>query len=115
MEFPKTYQIAGLDDRERGFNRQARVTKEGETYQAILRYESLRLTGPPCETESLALQALIRHLQERGYTQLRSQLIFRGEHYLGNQEMWVEHEDPVASTDGEFGVKTWLRRVFRWI
>jgi len=37
---------------------------------------------------------LITQLQDRGYTQLRSRLQFRGEAYLGNQELWEERPDP---------------------
>lgn len=44
-------------------------------------------------TEPDALAILITQLQARGYTQLRSRLHFRGEQYLGNQEMWEEHPD----------------------
>jgi hypothetical protein len=75
------YHIAGLDDRERGFNRQAQVIAQGVAYQARLRYEALQI-----EVESVKTQ-------ERGYSQLRTQRIFQGQQYLGNQELWVEYPD----------------------
>lgn len=88
------YHIAGVDDRERGFNRQAHVIKEGAAYQARLRYEALQIEVEPVAVEEEALQRLVRVLQERGYTQLRTQRIFQGEQYLGNQELWVDYPDP---------------------
>jgi len=88
------YHISGVDDRERGFNRQAQVIAHGEAYQARLRYEALQVEVEPVDTEDEALQRLVQALQERGYTQLRTQRIFHGEQYLGNQELWVEYLDP---------------------
>jgi hypothetical protein len=88
------YHIAGLDDRERGFNRQAQVIAQGAAYQARLRYEALQIEVESVDTEERALQRLIHVLQERGYSQLRTQRIFHGEQYLGNQELWVEYPDP---------------------
>jgi len=88
------YHIAGLDDRERGFNRQAQVIGQGEMYQVCLRYEALQINIDAVPTEEEALQRLIQVLQDRGYTQLRTQRIFHGEQYLGNQELWVEYPDP---------------------
>ncbi len=88
------YHIAGLDDRERGFNRQAQVISQGAAYQARLRYEALKIEVESVDTEERALQHLILVLQERGYSQLRTQRIFQGEQYLGNQELWVEYPDP---------------------
>ncbi len=102
------YQITGVDERERGFNRQAQVIMKKSVYLARLRYEALQLEGEPVETEGEALQNLIQRLQARGYTQLRSQQIFQGDQYLGNQERWVDysdHELPDMETD------SWFRRL----
>jgi hypothetical protein len=88
------YHIAGIDDRERGFNRQAHVKAQGVAYQARLRYEALQIEVEPVDTEEAALHRLIKVLQERGYTQLRTQRIFQGKQYLGNQELWVDYPDP---------------------
>lgn len=89
-----TYQIAGLDDRGRGFNRQIEMKVLNGTFQAVFRYERFLVETEPQATEQAAVAALINHLQNRGYTQLRSRLQFRGEAYLGNQELWEEHPDP---------------------
>ena len=88
------YHIAGVDDRERGFNRQVQVSGQGAAYQARLRYEALQIEVEYVETEEKALQGLIAVLHERGYTQLRTQRLFQEEHYLGNQELWVDYPDP---------------------
>ena len=64
------------------------------TFQAVFRYERFLLATEPQTTEKAAVALLITRLQDRGYTQLRSRLQFRGESYLGNQELWEEHQDP---------------------
>ncbi len=95
MESPtSTYQLAGLDDRGRGFNRQIEMKGSHGTIQAIFRYERVLLETEPHVTERDAVTMLIAQLQNRGYTQLRSRLQFRGTTYLGNQETWEEHQDP---------------------
>ena len=88
------YQVAGVDDLDRGFSRQAEIRYDDGHFQAIFRYEKFRLEPETQLTEQAALANLITKLQERGYTQLRTRLHFRGEQYLGNQEIWEEHEDP---------------------
>ena len=95
MDSPtNTYQIAGLDDRSRGFNRQVEIKTSNGTFQAVFRYESFLLETERHVTEQAAMATLITQLQERSYTQLRTRLQFRGEAYLGNQELWKEHLDP---------------------
>ncbi len=95
MDSPtNTYQIAGLDELGRGFNRQVEMKVSNGTFQAVFRYERFLLETEPQATEQTAVAMLITQLQNRGYTQLRSRLQFRGEAYLGNQELWEEHPDP---------------------
>lgn len=89
-----TYQLAGLDDRGRGFNRQVEMKILDGTFQAVFRYERFLLETEPQVTEKAAIAMLIKQLQNRGYTQLRSRLQFRGAAYLGNQDLWEEHLDP---------------------
>jgi hypothetical protein len=107
------YHIAGIDDRERGFNRQAQVIALGEAYQARLRYEALQIDVESVDTEEEALQRLIHALQDRGYTQLRTQRIFQGEQYLGNQEIWVDYPDPVPPEVQRISWWVWLRQLLR--
>lgn len=92
-----TYQIAGLDHLDRGFNRQAEVRVVNDHYHAIFRYEQFQLEVEGQETEKEAITTLIQRLQEQGYSQLRSRLHFRGEQYLGNQELWEDHPDQLSS------------------
>lgn len=97
MEPPtNVYQLAGLDDSGRGFNRRIEIKAVNKTVQAVFRYERFLLEADPQTTEHAAIAALIRQLQARGYTQLRSRLQFRGSAYLGNQELWNDHPDPEA-------------------
>ena len=106
------YHIAGVDDRERGFNRQAQVILQGAVYQARLRYEALQLEGESNESEGGALQRLIQRLHARGYTQLRTQQIFQGDHYLGNQELWVDYPDPQLPKTESI---SWLTRLRQFL
>ena len=106
------YHVAGLDDRDRGFNRQIHVIPCNEGFQAKLRYESLRIDVDPVPTEDQVLHRLIHVLHDKGYRQLRTQCIFMGEQYLGSQELWVEYPDPESSLDTEKTWSAWLRQVF---
>ena len=105
--------MAGLDDRDRGFNRQAEVLFSKGKYQAVLRYETLRLEGNPCDVEQVALKELVQGLHANGYSQLRTQLIFRGGQYLGSQETWVEYPDPPSTPTDRLGLAGWIKRLFR--
>jgi hypothetical protein len=93
-EVIEKYQIAGLDERERGFSRLSEMERLDNAYHAVLRYETTLVRTDGCETPEHALDQLIRRLRERGYTQLKSRLNFRGDRYLGSQEPWIEYPDP---------------------
>ncbi len=88
------HQLAGLDDRERGFSRPVEFERAGDHYRAILRYETVRLSTDLQPTQDVALLTLIQLLHDHGYRQLRTQVSFRNGVYLGSQEMWVEYPDP---------------------
>ena len=105
------YHVAGLDDRDRGFSRQAQVMCCENGYQARLQYELLLVEVAPVSMEETALQRLIQVLQDRGYTQLRTQRIFQGEQYLGNQALWVEYPDREVPMKREKTWKGWLRHI----
>lgn len=89
------HQLAGLDYRERGFSRPVEFERAGESFCAILRYETVRISTEPHPAQDAALLALIQALHQQGYRQLRAQVSFRNGIYLGSQEMWVEYQDPV--------------------
>ena len=98
------HQVAGLDEKERGFNRQVDVERIDEGYRAILRYEQAVVETASCDTSLQTLDELVRMLRERGYTQLRSRLNFKGSAYLGTQEPWIEYPDPNAPSNYEAGI-----------
>ena len=107
------HHISGLDDRERGFNRQVQVIGQGTAYQARLRYEALQIEVESSLTEEEALQRVVLTLQERGYTQLRTQRLFQGEQYLGNQELWVDYADPEPTKATPMTWWMWLRQLLK--
>ncbi|MCP9439963.1 MAG: hypothetical protein NNA20_06490 [Nitrospira sp.] len=88
------HQLAGFDPRERGFNRTVEFEPVKDGYQAILRYETVRITTESCRTQDDALLALIALLHEQGYRKLRTQKSFHKGVYLGSRELWVEYPDP---------------------
>ena len=60
----------------------------------------------------MALQALVTTLHSKGYIQLRAQLIFRGDQYLGSQEPWVEYLDPELPQDTPSGFRMWIKSLW---
>lgn len=110
------HQVAGLDDKERGFNRQIDVERIDGGYRAILRYEQTLMETTACDTAVQTVEALVRMLRDRGYTQLRSRLNFKGAAYLGTQEPWIEYPDPNAPAEFPEGpVPEQLARRTGWI
>lgn len=112
-EVIEKHQLAGLDDRDRGFNRLVELDRCEEGYRAALRYETAVVRTEGCETAADALSELIRLLQTRGYTQLRSQLSFRGSVYLGSQEAWIEYPDLERRPELSGRVEGWWGRLRR--
>ena len=88
------YQLAGLDERDRGFNRMLEIKRDSDGCRASFRYEAIVLVTDPCATEAEALRHMIGELHRRGYQQLRSRLSFQGDTYLGSRLEWVEYPDP---------------------
>jgi hypothetical protein len=87
------HQLAGLDERQRGFSRPIEFERTGETFRAVLRYETVRVMTDSHPTQQVALLTLIQTLQSQGYRQLRTQMSFRNGVYLGSQELWIEYPD----------------------
>jgi hypothetical protein len=89
-----TYQLAGVDPRERGFSRPVEVRQEAQRYRASLRYEATHVVTEPADTHEAALHLLITALHGQGYRQLKTQISFSSGTYLGSRESWVEYPDP---------------------
>jgi len=107
------HQLAGVDDRERGFNRPVEIEAIGQGFRAVLQYERLHVTTEPQITQDQALYALIHILHAQGFRQLKTQRSFRAGVYLGSQESWVEYPDPSVepAPQGFFATLIgWLRR-----
>jgi len=107
------HQLAGLDNRERGFNRPVEFERTSEGYRAILRYETVRLTTDTHPTQDQALTVLIQTLHTQGYRQLKTQLSFRNGMYLGSQELWVEYPDPSQAEPEQSGFFDKIRDWFK--
>jgi hypothetical protein len=107
-EWCNTYQLAGLDPRERGFNRPVELMRIQHRYRAAWRYEAAHLMTDFTDSEEAALQLLVATLHGQGYRQLKTQASFRHGTYLGSQESWVDYPDPP-----QVPPKTGLMAVFR--
>ena len=107
------HQLAGLDDRERGFSRPVEFERVGEAYRAVLRYETVRITTERRPSQDEALTILIQTLHAQGYRQLKTQRSFRAGVYLGSQELWVEYPDPPPTEPEPSGffdkIKNWFK------
>ena len=109
----ETHQLAGLDARERGFNRPVECEALSAGFRVVLRYESERVTAEHPASIETALRELVNVLQDQGYRQLRSQLSFKDGAYLGSQEPWVEYPDPPPTTVPAHGLMEWVRNWFK--
>jgi hypothetical protein len=107
------HQLAGFDDRERGFSRPVEFERAGEGYRAFLRYETVRISTEILPTQDEALAILIQTLHAQGYRQLKTQLSFRDGVYLGSRELWVEYPDPAQAESGQSAffdrLKNWFK------
>lgn len=107
------HQLAGLDDRERGFSRPVEFERVREGYRAVLRYETVRITTEEYSTQDDALTILIQTLHTQGYRQLKTQRSFRDGVYLGSQELWVEYPDPPPAEPEQSGffdkIRSWFK------
>ncbi len=108
------HQLAGIDDRQRGFNRPVAVEHRDHIYRATLQYERTVLSGESPESKEAAVHSLVLTLHERGYRQLKSQVSFRGLDYLGNQEPWIEYPDPEIVEDRSTIMRTVIGRMIRF-
>ena len=95
-EIVEKHQLAGLDERARGFNRTVEVHRIERMYRAVLKYEADQIAAEGDVSGQAAIEALIRQLHAGGFTQLRSQLSFRGADYMGSREPWIEYPDPLV-------------------
>lgn len=110
-EVVEKHQLAGLDERERGFSRQVEIAQREGAYLASFRYETTLVATDLQGTQAAALAELVRMLHERGYQQLRSRLSFRGGTYLGSQEEWIEYLTPERSVGLWKSLIEWVRRL----
>jgi hypothetical protein len=107
-----TYQLTGVDPRERGFSRPVEVREQDQRYRASLRYEATHVVTESVDTQEAALQLLIATLHGQGYRQLKTQLSFRSGTYLGSRESWVEYPDPPLAGRRGAGLVAAIRNWF---
>lgn len=103
------HQLAGFDDRDRGFSRPVECESIAAGFRAVLRYETARVAAEHPASAVRALEELVEILHGQGYRELRSQLSFRNGVYLGSQEPWIQYPDPVPEHKADQGLWSKLR------
>jgi hypothetical protein len=111
-EVIEKHQLAGVDERARGFNRLVEISLVEGLYRTMFRYEEIRIVTDSSNSQGGALAQLIAVLHSRGYSQLRSRLSFRSSVYLGSQEQWIEYPDPDREREPSAG---WLSKLLNWL
>ncbi len=111
MEPAEKHQVAGLDERERGFNRLVELVLSEGSYRAVFSYERTMVVSGNFVSPAEAMNELIRLLHQRGFAQLRTQVSFRDGSYLGSQEPWIEYPDPHGAFLSVQRLVRWWRRL----
>ena len=107
---PDSYQLAGLDPRERGFSRPVEVVADDRQFRATLRYEAARIVTEAASQDA-AVGRLIETLHGQGYRQLKTQISFRNGTYLGTREAWTEYPDPLPAFRRLLAtLRSWLQK-----
>jgi hypothetical protein len=111
------HQLAGFDDRDRGFSRPVECDPTTAGFRAVLRYETVRVVAEHPGSTVEALEELVQVLHGQGYRELRSQLSFRNGVYLGSQEPWIQYPDPAPEHEPTHGfwdkLRRWVQRTRR--
>ena len=90
------HQLEGFDRRDKSFNRNAEIWRTAQGYVAYFQYEGLEIHTAPALRPAEALKALVDLLYQRGVTDIRTRLNFKGNRYLAERLPWVGH--PAASS-----------------
>jgi hypothetical protein len=85
------HQLEGFDRRDKSFNRNVEIWRTAHGYVAYFQYEGLELHTPPALRPAEALKALVNLIYQRGITNIRTRLNFKGNRYLAERLPWVSH------------------------
>jgi hypothetical protein len=89
MEPAEIHQMEGFDSRNRMFNRNVFIYKKERSFSAHFRYEELFLESPHFATSTEAINELVKIVQKKGFSRLRTRLNFKGKKYLTELEPWI--------------------------
>ena len=85
------HQLEGFDRRDKSFNRNVEIWRTAHGYVAYFQYEGLEIHTAPALRPAEALNTLAGLLYQRGITQIRTRLNFKGNRYLAERLPWVSH------------------------
>ena len=108
------HQLAGFDDRDRGFSRPVECQPIATGFRAVLRYETVHVAAEHPASTLGALEELVQVLRGQGYRELRSQLSVKNGVYFGSQEPWIQYPDPVLEHEPAQGFWRKLRHWVHW-
>jgi len=87
----ETHQLEGVDPGGRMFNRDVQVDVDEEGYRGAFSYEGLSIGSASFPTVEEALSDLVRKLQKKQFSAVRTRLNFREERYYAEREPWVNY------------------------
>jgi hypothetical protein len=91
------HQLEGFDRRDKSFNRNVEIWRTAHGYVAFFQYEGLELHTAPALRPAEALRALVGLLDQRGVTNIRTRLNFKGNRYMAERLPWVDHGRPLQT------------------
>lgn len=88
-----TYQLEGIDEEGRYFNRNLILTGTGGVFSAFFNYEGLKIEANSHPTHDEVLKELVSKLKKKGVKKIRTRLNYIGERYLTEGRPWIDFPD----------------------
>ncbi|MFQ5580308.1 MAG: hypothetical protein ACE5FZ_06820 [Nitrospiria bacterium] len=86
------HHLEGFDPLLRMFSRNVVVEVDEIGYSGRFGYEGMKVLSSQYPTVQEVLEDIIRKLQKKGFTELRSRVNFRDDRYLAEREPWVNYK-----------------------
>jgi len=86
------HHLEGFDPLLRMYSRNVIVEVDENGYMGRFGYEGLKVQSSEYPTVEEVLKDIIRKLQKKGFTELRSRVNFRDDRYLAEREPWIDYK-----------------------
>ncbi|MFQ5780057.1 MAG: hypothetical protein ACE5HN_04635 [Nitrospiria bacterium] len=88
----EVHQIEGFDPLKRMFNRDIAVEVDENGYTGHFSFEGFKVQSSEYPTVEEVLKDIIKKIQKKGFTELRSRVNFRDDRYLAEREPWINYK-----------------------